>query len=167
MGSMANSEDPDEMQRKAAFHQGLHCLLRLKQPPGTEVHQGLHCFLRLKQPSGTEIHHNSETSNCDPLKYKMGHPIFIASMCMGKSLKGDYVNIPQVPKSQELDHMRQHKIRRTYPSGDKNISILHWSCKLMHLSLKSIYNKEHKGVICNMTSSSNFFQSTNTTGRVL
>ena len=29
MGTLANSEDPDEM---AAFHKGLHCLLRLKQP---------------------------------------------------------------------------------------------------------------------------------------
>ena len=38
MGMLANSEDPDELQPKAAFHQGLHCLLRLKQPSGTEVH---------------------------------------------------------------------------------------------------------------------------------
>ena len=30
MGTLANSEDPDEMQHDAAFHQGLHCLLRLK-----------------------------------------------------------------------------------------------------------------------------------------
>ena len=28
MGTMANSEDPDEMPHEAAFHQGLHCLLR-------------------------------------------------------------------------------------------------------------------------------------------
>ena len=35
MGTFANSEDPDEMQHNAAFHQGLHCLLRLKQ---TEIH---------------------------------------------------------------------------------------------------------------------------------
>ena len=28
MGTLANSEDPDEMQHNAAFHQGLHCLLR-------------------------------------------------------------------------------------------------------------------------------------------
>ena len=45
---------------------------------------------------------------------------------------------------------------------DKNISILHLSCrtsdlqfslvlKYMHLSFKSVCNKEHKGVICNMT----------------
>ena len=27
MGTMANSEDPDEMPHNAAFHQGLHCLL--------------------------------------------------------------------------------------------------------------------------------------------
>ena len=31
MGTMANSEDPDEMQHEAAFHQGLHCMLRSKQ----------------------------------------------------------------------------------------------------------------------------------------
>ena len=29
MGTLANSEDPDEMQHNAVFHQGLHCLLRL------------------------------------------------------------------------------------------------------------------------------------------
>ena len=33
---LANSEDPDEMQHDAAFHQGLHCLLRLKHYSGTE-----------------------------------------------------------------------------------------------------------------------------------
>ena len=33
MGTLANSEDPDEMQHNAAFHQGLHCLLRLKRSP--------------------------------------------------------------------------------------------------------------------------------------
>ena len=27
MGTLANTEDPDEMQHNAAFHQGLHCLL--------------------------------------------------------------------------------------------------------------------------------------------
>ena len=30
MGALANSEDPDEMQHNAAFHQGLHCLVRFK-----------------------------------------------------------------------------------------------------------------------------------------
>ena len=28
MSTKANSEDPDEMPHNAAFHQGLHCLLR-------------------------------------------------------------------------------------------------------------------------------------------
>ena len=41
MGTLANSEDPDEMQHHAAFHQGLHCLLRLKQPSGAEIHHYL------------------------------------------------------------------------------------------------------------------------------
>ena len=32
MLTLANSEDPDKMQHNyATFHQGLHCLLRLKQ----------------------------------------------------------------------------------------------------------------------------------------
>ena len=34
MGTLANSEDPHEIQHNAAFHQGLHCLLRLNQPSG-------------------------------------------------------------------------------------------------------------------------------------
>ena len=28
MGTLANSEDPDEMPHNATFHQGLQCLLR-------------------------------------------------------------------------------------------------------------------------------------------
>ena len=62
-------------------------------------------------------------------------------------------------------------------AGDKNISILHLSCRMsdlqfslvpqnMHLSFKSVCNKEQKGVICNMTSS-NSTQSTRPVGRVL
>ena len=39
MGTSANSEDPDEMQHYAALHQGLHCLLRFRQPSGAEKHQ--------------------------------------------------------------------------------------------------------------------------------
>ena len=38
MDTLANIEDPDEMQHNAAFHLGLHCLLRLKQSSGTEIH---------------------------------------------------------------------------------------------------------------------------------
>ena len=36
-GTFANSEDSDEMLHKAAFHQDLHGLLRLKCSSGTEV----------------------------------------------------------------------------------------------------------------------------------
>ena len=40
-GSLANSEDPDEMQHKAAFYQGLSCFLLLIQPTGREIHHNL------------------------------------------------------------------------------------------------------------------------------
>ena len=68
--TLANSEDPDEMQHYAAFHQGLHCLLsskteiiiifnillctlKLQNGQFAVFHRGLHCLLRLKQHSGT------------------------------------------------------------------------------------------------------------------
>ena len=66
--TLAISENPDEMQHNAAFYQGLHCLLRLKQPPETE------------------IYHTSDNSTRDPLKYKMNNLIFIVSICMEKSI---------------------------------------------------------------------------------
>ena len=59
MGTLAMSEDPDEMQQIAAFHQGMHCLLRLKHL------------------SRTEIHHNLENSTCDPLKCKTETPYLL------------------------------------------------------------------------------------------
>ena len=70
MGSLANSEDPDEMQHDAVFHQGLRCLLRLKQSSRVERHRIL------------------EHSTCDPFqKYTMGSPTLIVSMCMGKFIR--------------------------------------------------------------------------------
>ena len=74
MGTLANSVDQDEMQHNAAFHQGLHCLLRLKQS------------------SGTKTHHDLVMSTCDPLKYTMGSSIRIVSMYMGKSIRIQRVN---------------------------------------------------------------------------
>ena len=44
MGTLANSEDPDEMKHNAAFHQCLHCLLKIKQPSGTQIHYALEAF---------------------------------------------------------------------------------------------------------------------------
>ena len=52
-------------------------------------HQGLHCLLRLKQPSGTEIHHIPENSTCDPLD----SPILIVSICVGKSTRIQRVKV--------------------------------------------------------------------------
>ena len=65
MGTFANSEDPDEMRQNAAFHQGLHFLLRSKQL------------------SGTEMQYNLKILTCDPLNYTMDSPILIAFICMG------------------------------------------------------------------------------------
>ena len=36
MGTLANSEDKDEIQHNVAFHQGLHYLSRLKQSSRTD-----------------------------------------------------------------------------------------------------------------------------------
>ena len=67
MGTLTNSEDPDEMQLYAAFHQGLHSEDPDEMQQYAAFHQGLHCLLRIKQPSGTEIHLDLKSSNCDPL----------------------------------------------------------------------------------------------------
>ena len=75
MGTYANSEDPDEMQHNAAFHQGLHCLLRSKKPLGAEK-----C-------------HNLEYSTCNPLKYTIGSSMLIVSICMGQSIRIKRVKI--------------------------------------------------------------------------
>ena len=64
MGTLANSEDPDEMQHNAAFHQGLHCLLRLKPN------------------SRTKTHNNLENSTCDPLECKRDNPMFNMYQCV-------------------------------------------------------------------------------------
>ena len=54
----------------------------------------------------------------------------------------------------------------TCPGGQVTYN-LYSSCKHMHLSFKSLCNKEHKGVICNLTSSNKSLQSTHPVGRVL
>ena len=56
MGTLANSEDPDEMLHDAAFHQGLQCLLRQNQS------------------SGKENQYFVEIKSCDPSICKMDHP---------------------------------------------------------------------------------------------
>ena len=93
MGTWTNSEDPDEMQHNAAFHQGLHCLLRLKQP------------------SGTEIHHNFENSTFDPLKYTMGWShTYSINVYMGKSIRIQRVKvIPEKPVYISFNNDIPHK----------------------------------------------------------
>ena len=45
MGTLANSDDPVEMQHNAAFHQILHCFLSLKHPSeGAKMNHYLVCF---------------------------------------------------------------------------------------------------------------------------
>ena len=63
MGTLANSEDPDEMSQNAAFHLGMHCLL----------------LKRSKQFSETEVHLYLELQTCDPSICIMNQPRFIIS----------------------------------------------------------------------------------------
>ena len=37
MGTLANSDDPDEIPHNAAFHQGLHCLLSQNRSSEKEI----------------------------------------------------------------------------------------------------------------------------------
>ena len=74
MATLAYIEDLDEMQHHAEFYHGA-------------FHLGLHCLLRLKQPAEIEIHHNLETSSCDIFMYKLGNSILIVSMCMRNSIR--------------------------------------------------------------------------------
>ena len=56
MRSLANSEDPDEMPHRVAFHQGLHCNLKRKK-----------------------IIFYEEVITCNPSFNTMDHPKYIAS----------------------------------------------------------------------------------------
>ena len=64
MGTLTNSEDPDEMPHNAAFHQGLHCLLR----PNNLQRKKYNIFLKI--------------ITCNPSIYTMDHPDFIIHTCM-------------------------------------------------------------------------------------
>ena len=58
MHTLANNDDPDEMPHDAAFHQGLHGLLRYKR---------------------SSEKYNLEIKICDPSIYKMDQPKLIVS----------------------------------------------------------------------------------------
>ena len=76
MGSLAISEELDEMQHNVVFHQGLHCLLSKNQS------------------SEKEIQYYFEIITCDPLIYTMDHPesfltlLYVASWKIHWSDKG-------------------------------------------------------------------------------
>ena len=77
MGTLTNSEDPDEMLPNAAFHQGLHCLLR--QNPSAE--KEIRCTIFF-----------GEIITCDPSVYVMDHPVLTLSNFMGNSIGLKRVN---------------------------------------------------------------------------
>ena len=68
MGTLANSEDPDEMPHNVAFHQGLHSLLRQNRS------------------SEKEIQYFIKIITCDPSIYTMDHPDFTVSKFMENSI---------------------------------------------------------------------------------
>ena len=66
---------PDEMQHNAAFHQGLHCLLRLNCPLGTEIHI-------------------LENFTYNPLEYTMRSPILLVSINMVANIVNNMNPVP-------------------------------------------------------------------------
>ena len=50
-------------------------------------HLGLHFLLKSEESSRSKIHHNLEIPLCDPLKYIMCNPTIFAFICMGKSTR--------------------------------------------------------------------------------
>ena len=74
MGTLTISEDPDKMPHNAAFHQGMHCLLRPNQS------------------SEKEIQYFLEIITCDPSIYTMDHADFTAYSFMENSIGTKQVN---------------------------------------------------------------------------
>ena len=77
-----------------------------------------------------------------------------------------FVSIFLISKHQSAYRGQKYLKKCTCPAGRLTYNF-HSSCKHMHMSFKSVCNKEQKGVICNMTSSSNSSQSTRPVGQVL
>ena len=88
MSTFANSEDPDEMPHEAAFHEGLHCSLRLNQSLEIEVY-----FL--------------EIITCDPSIYTMDHPNLTVSNFMGNFIGLKKVN-PIIPMKSSIQFDIKH-----------------------------------------------------------
>ena len=72
MGTLANSEDPDEMSHNTTFHQGLFYMLR-----------------KNKQSSEKEIYNIF----WNPSIYTMGHPYLTVSSLIGTLVQKGYNNL--------------------------------------------------------------------------
>ena len=66
---LCQTEDPDEMLHNAAFHLGLHCLLRLKE--SSDKKKSIYL----------------EIITCDPSLYTMNHPKFIVTYQVEESIR--------------------------------------------------------------------------------
>ena len=71
MGTFTNSEDPDEMPHNAAFHKGLHCLVRKK----TDLLTKITFFLKLSPDTPRYVQWtipslSYQTRRKNPLVYK-------------------------------------------------------------------------------------------------
>ena len=95
MGTLANSEDPDEMQHNAAFHQCLHCLLRYIQSSWIEVYNCL------------------EIITCVTLKCIIDNSILIVPICMGKFIRIQRV-IAQIWCLKYSSKWRCHKVENNH-----------------------------------------------------
>ena len=91
---MVNSEDPDESQHNAAFHLGLHCLLKPKES------------------SDKEIQFYLKNITCDP-SIKMDHPKFTLST---RKLKGNSLVHKGLEPKPSLTHAR---IQNVFAEGVK------------------------------------------------
>ena len=69
MGTITNSEDPNEMPHKVTFHQGMHCLSR--QNRSSEKTKYIYIFLII---------------TCNPSIYTMDHPDLTVSYSMENSI---------------------------------------------------------------------------------
>ena len=68
MGPFVNSVNPHDISQNAAFHQGLHCLLKQNQSSEKEI----------------QYFYFLENITCDPSIYIMDHPDLTVSNLMGK-----------------------------------------------------------------------------------
>ena len=89
------------------------------------------------------------------------HPCLTERLLMGRK-ESNQTNKQTIPQGNQGTKIFKYC---TCPAGRVTYNF-HSFRKQLHLSFKSICNKEHKGVICNMTTSSNSFQSTRPTGRI-